>query len=240
VSLYLDLLERILTNTIYEDPPTDRMKFDADRRRVGRDWPSQALTMIGCLRLHHLREICETVLRENVPGDLIETGVWRGGACILMRGVLAAHGVTDRKVWVADSFCGLPPPDPKNVPDEGDLHHTKRELAVGIDEVRRNFERVGLLDSQVEFLKGWFEDTLPVAPIEKLAILRLDGDMYGSTMVALRSLYSKLSPGGFCIVDDYALPGCRTAVTEFRESEGITTPLINIDGMGSYWRRERS
>ncbi|MBT2717336.1 TylF/MycF family methyltransferase [Bacillus sp. ISL-57] len=73
-----------------------------------------------------------------------------------------------------------------------------------------------LLDEKVCFLKGWFKDTLPNALIQNLTILRLDGDMYGSTMVSLRNLYTKVSIGRFIIGDDFSLPGCNAAVIDFR------------------------
>lgn len=139
--------------------------------------------------MENLRSLATQVIEENVPGDFIETGVWRGGACIMMNAVLEAFEASDRLVWVADSFEGLPKPSPEKYPaDEGDLHHTNRELAISIEEVKANFAAYGLLNERVRFLKGWFKDTLPNAPIEKLAILRLDGDMYESTMDALVSL----------------------------------------------------
>ncbi|REF35939.1 TylF/MycF family methyltransferase [Thermasporomyces composti] len=209
-----------------------------ETRRAGRDWPRLAHTMVGTKRLDNLRFCIEQVLREDVPGDLIETGVWRGGAAIFMRGVLAAYGVTDRVVWLADSFSGLPAPDVSKYPaDAGDPLHTFSELAVSLEEVRENFRRYGLLDEQVRFLPGWFHDTLPTAPVERLAVLRLDGDMYGSTIEALEALYPKLSPGGYCIVDDYgAVEGCRRAVEDYRAAHGITAPLVAIDADGVYWR----
>ena len=90
----------------------------------------------------------------------------------------------------------------------------------------------------MRFLEGWFADTLPSAPIERLAILRLDGDMYGSTMEALTSLYDKVSPGGFIVIDDYgAVEGCQVAVDEFRSRRGVTEPLEHIDWGGVLWRR---
>ncbi|WP_250285899.1 MULTISPECIES: TylF/MycF family methyltransferase [unclassified Frankia] len=208
-------------------------------RRNGQDWPRLAHTMVGAKRLDNLQECVETILRDNVPGDLIETGVWRGGSCILMRGILAAHGVEDRIVWVADSFSGLPEPDPGRYPaDTGDRHHTVAELVVPLAEVRDNFRRYGLLDDQVRFLPGWFSETLPGAPIDRLALMRLDGDMYSSTIEALTTLYPKLSDGGFCIIDDYgAVEGCRRAVEDFRAAQGIDAPLVRIDACGAYWRR---
>lgn len=212
--------------------------FTTDQREEAKIWPGCAHTMIGLKRLDNLQYCVETVIQEGVEGDLIETGIWRGGACILMRGVLAAYGIEDRKVYVADSFKGLPKPDPEKFPaDEGDKHHIHTFLAVSQDEVENNFRSFGLLDAQVVFLKGWFKDTLPNAPIEKLAVLRLDGDMYQSTIDALKNLYPKLSKAGFCIIDDYALDGCRKAVEDFRAENRIQAEMKVIDFTGRYWRK---
>ena len=233
---YLDLLEKCLTNTIYRDPPCDptlATVFHWTQRINGRDWPSQAHTMIGCKRIHQLREACETVLREDIEGDFIETGVWRGGACIMMAAVLAEYGEgysKGRKVWCADSFKGLPNTGESNL-------HVYPQLSVSKDEVRRNFAKYGLLSDNIRFLEGWFADTLPTAPIEKLAILRLDGDLYTSTMTSLDSLYHKVSKGGFVIVDDYrSIAGCGEAVDTFMDKKGIHPTLIPIDKDSVYWR----
>lgn len=240
-ALYLDLIERCLLNTIYEDPAQDPWSeevFDPEKRDGGLDWPSQAHTMIGRKRMANLREVVETVVVDRVPGDLIETGVWRGGACIYMRAILKAHNETGRTVFVADSFEGLPAPDPEKYPaDADDQHHTFEALAISLNEVRGNFAKYGLLDDQVVFLKGWFKDTLPTLATDRLSVLRLDGDMYESTMDSLRNLYDKLSPGGFVIIDDFALPGCQKAVIDFRLERHVREPLVDIDGVGSFWRR---
>jgi O-methyltransferase len=208
-----------------------------EERRDGSIWPYYADTMMGLTRLNHLQQCIEMVLRENVPGDFIETGVWRGGGCIFMRGVLAAYDITDRKVFVADSFRGFPPIELRqDAGDEPERFHSY--IAVSEAKVRENFRRYGLLDDQVVFLSGFFSETLPNAPIQQLAILRLDGDMYGSTMEALTALYPKLAPGGFCIVDDYgALDICKRAVTDYRATQGITTDIQTIDWTGVYWRK---
>ena len=192
---YLDLLAKCLTNQIYGDAPFDYWsggQFNAEARSLGRDWPSQAMTMIGDRRLNNIRQLFAAIVADGVPGDLIETGVWRGGACIFMRGLLQAYNIRNRKVWVADSFTGLPPPDPRFAADAGDRHHEHKQLAVGLADVEENFRKFGLLDAQVVFLPGWFSETLPNAPITSLAMLRLDGDMYGSTMDALNALYFKV------------------------------------------------
>ena len=213
--------------------------FDPQIRREGRDWPETAHTMIGELRMENIQQCMEEALKNNVPGDVIETGVWRGGVTIFMRAILKAYGVRDRRVWVADSFAGLPRANPKlYAADTADRCHTYRDLAVSMETVQENFRRYGLLDDQVSFLKGWFCDTLPSAPIEQLAVIRLDGDMYESTMDALVHLYPKLSAGGYVIVDDFnAIPACRQAVHDFRDEHGITDPIQEIDWGGVFWKR---
>jgi hypothetical protein len=182
----------------------------------------------------------ETVLREQIPGDFIETGVMRGGTVILMRAILKAYDAIDRVVWAADSFEGLPAPDVEKYPaDAGAEWHLRPPTYRGVDFVSRNFERYGLLDDRVRFIVGWFRDTLGNAPVERLAILRLDGDLYESTMDALVPLYPKLSPGGFLIVDDYNLPMCRKAIHDYRDQHGIANKIIPIDDAGVYWRTAR-
>lgn len=237
--LYLDMLQRTIINTVYEDPAqTFGTTYQPEVREIGSDWPSLAHSMIGNRRMSNLRTACEDVIAERIPGDFIETGVWRGGACILMRAVLKAWGATDRLVWLADSFAGLPPPTADKYPaDCGDNSFEYRELAVSLEQVQANFAKYDLLDDQVRFLKGWFKDTLPAAPITRLAVLRLDGDMYESTMDALNALYHKVSPGGFVIVADYILPKCRAAIGDFRKAKGVTETITDIDGAGVYWRK---
>lgn len=207
-------------------------------RDQGLDWPALAFSMVGAKRMANLQFCVEDVLRRGVPGDFIETGVWRGGSCIFMRGILSAYGVDDRTVWVADSFEGLPAPNAADYPaDEGANYHLFEALAVSIDQVKSHFERFDLLDDQVKFLKGWFKDTLPDAPIEQLAVARLDGDLYESTMDALNALYWKVSTGGYIIIDDYGLPTCSEAVHDFRREHGITDLIKVVDWTGVYWQK---
>lgn len=261
-ALYADLLKKTLTNWVHGHEEWARVEligrkarlakwllpsglvcvkpspFNPEKREMGQDWPEVAHTMIGLKRLNNLQFCIEQVVADDIPGDFIETGVWRGGSVIFMRGMLKALGVTDRRVWVADSFEGLPKPDADKYPeDSGDTHYVYDFLRVSQESVQKNFAAYGLLDDQVQFLKGWFKDTLPKAPIERIAILRLDGDMYESTMDALSNLYSKVSVGGYVIVDDYCIHNCEKAVTDFRKQHGISDEIIDIDGTGVYWRR---
>jgi O-methyltransferase len=195
-------------------------------------------SMIGAKRMRNIEECLDRVREENIPGDVAETGVWRGGAAVFMRGYLAAYGMDDRLVWAADSFEGLPKPT-----SQADLGFdyssaTTPILAVSLDEVRELFERYGLLDDGVRFLKGWFRDTLPAAPIKALSLLRLDGDLYESTRDGLQALHDKVVPGGFILVDDYGdFPPCRKAVDEFRAERGIDAPIVKVDWSGVYWRK---
>ena len=241
-ALYLDLMTRIVTNTVYRDPnqsPSGKKIFHPNLRAEGRDWPMVAHTMVGEKRLENVRQLCERAIVEGIPGDFIETGVWRGGSCILMRAVLAAYAEQDRLVWCCDSFEGLPKPDAERYPaDAGDKHHIFAELAIPLEEVRENFDRYGLLDDRTQFVKGLFRDTLHKLAAERFAVIRLDGDMYESTIQALEALYPKLSAGGFAIIDDYgAVPACKTAVEDFRNREGITAPLQTIDWTGVWWQK---
>lgn len=263
--LYFELLARALTASLYPESadwlvqsgsggsPVRRLKrgvvksmskrgfklyrampYDPAAREVGKDWPSIGYSMIGLERMRNLRKLTQTILDDNIPGDLIECGVWRGGASIMMKAVLSAAG-SDRTLWLADSFEGLPAP---SVPqDAGYDLSSIPYLSAGEQLVRENFARFDLLDEKVRTLVGWFKDTLPSAPVGPLALLRADADLYESTMDILNNLYDKVNPGGFVIIDDYhGWEPCKRAVTEFRESRNITSPIVEIDGTGVYWR----
>lgn len=254
---YLDLLKRALTHTCYwpsdidwtERPVDDAIReavaqalADGDldmvkSRREGIDWPKFGQTMVGLYRLDNVEHCVQQVIEDDVSGDLIEAGVWRGGVTIFMRGLLAAFDDTARDVWVADSFAGLPPPTLAE--DEGDQHHTMKSLAVSRADVVRNFDLYGLLDDRVHFLEGWFADTLPTVRDRSWSVVRVDGDLYESTIDALTNLYPGLSPGGYLIVDDWAFPPCRKAVEDYRAEHGIDEPIETIDWTGVYWRRAR-
>ena len=218
-----------------------KRKYIVKEHRInGYDWPANAVTMIGLNRLNNIEDCIHSIHKDNIEGDLIEAGVWRGGATILMRAILKELNISNRKVWVADSFRGLPKPDIKKyVADKGNKLNKLKILSVSLKEVKRNFEKFDLLDEQVIFLEGWFKDTLINAPITKLALIRLDADMYESTFQALENLYPKLSLGGYIIIDDYnAFQNCRQAVDDFRRKNNINHTIIKIDREAIYWRKE--
>jgi hypothetical protein len=250
---YLDLLRRTLTFQFWTEPPFPiaessgltwksnlARKIARFFRRFGVEmclhksaispeayfFPVLAHTMVSDARLRNVQAACETVDAEGIVGDAVETGVWRGGASIFMRACLDPK----RKVFVCDSFEGLPK-------DEREPDYVKIDfLKVGLPEVKKSFEQFGQTEN-VEFVKGWFEDTLHLLPAKQFSIIRLDGDMYSSTMTALNALYPKLATGGFCIIDDYTLPFCAQAVTEFRDKHQIKDALVKIDEAAVYWRK---
>jgi O-methyltransferase len=229
-SLYIELLKKVLTDTVSDAP---------DARLDGKDWPERGFTMIGMRRLENLQFCVESILAEGISGDLLEAGVWKGGAAILMKAMLKERGVLDRRVWIADSFEGLPPPNPKYPLDAHDTHHLMPELAVPRYVVEENFRKFGLLDENVIFIEGWFSETLDSCGAENLALLRLDGDMYESTLTTLNALYDRVQRGGYVIVDDYGyITSCRQAVHDFLELRQLQPKIKKIDWTGVYWRKD--
>lgn len=252
---YLNVLKRVLTDTVGDEELRERFfsdfasitqdEIDAMLHRVedsyahdGLVQPERAETMVGVPRLNNLEHCIRTVVENEIEGDVIETGVWRGGACIFMKAVLNELK-SDKIVYVADSFEGLPKPSNKYKADKNDKHHTVDFLKVDLATVENNFRKYGITDlTNVVFIKGFFSPSIFDLPI-KLSILRLDGDMYESTIVVLESLYHKLSVCGFCIIDDYHLPACKKAVNDFRKKNRITDELIKIDWTGFYWEKTK-
>jgi O-methyltransferase len=238
--LYLDLLEADLTGDLNAERiamPLPDEGLMAGLREIGRMRIATAMTMIGPVRLRNLRHLCEMALVEEIPGDFMEVGVWRGGAGIYMCGVLRSAGDRERHVLLADSFQGPPLDQIDDLQLEND--RSLEELAVSRGEVEDNFRRYGLLDERVVFVEGWFADTLTDAPTARLALLRIDADTYAGTRDALTALYGRLSNGAFVIIDDLSSPGPARAVAEFRDRLGITSPMVEVDGSAVWWRTPR-
>jgi O-methyltransferase len=210
--------------------------------RVWRGKPSRfSHTMVGLLRLDNLERCAEAVFRDGVTGDFVEAGVCQGGAAIFLRALQVAYGESERRLWAADSFQGLPKPsmEPDLAQDMDFSENRQPWLSWDLASVADHFRRYDLLDDGVRFLQGWFSDTLPQAPVERIALLRIDADLYQSTREVLMSLYDRVSPGGYVIVDDYgAFEPCRKAVDEFRQMQGIDAPMHRIDWTGVFWRKQ--
>ena len=211
-------------------------------RAGGRDWPLNALTMVGLRRLDDLQRCVESVVADGVEGDLVEAGAWRGGSSILMRATLDSLGAHDRSVWVADSFQGFPAPetggDPADVELEQQMNSALDYLSAPLDTVKEHFARFGCSEG-VRFVPGFFEDTMPRLHDGHWAVIRLDGDSYKATRLTLDALYPNLAVGGYVVLDDYCfLPASQRAVDDFRAERGITEPIERIDWNGARWRRE--
>jgi O-methyltransferase len=247
---YLELLKLALcdlvgttTTSVGRSPEGDvwAREVSGDGRRIraaGMDWPAHGLTMLGLRRLDDLQACVESVARDGVEGDLIEAGVWRGGASLLMRATLDVLGDAAREVWVADSFAGFPLDEAPVDADEVPLGVIDF-LSVPLEEVKASFARLGL-ERGVRFLPGFFADTLPSLGDQRFSLVRLDADTYETTRLALSCLYPRLSVGGYLVVDDYgAVEECAAAVDDFRRENGINEPLHEIDWTGVSWQRAR-
>ena len=206
-----------MNNTTSNPESVKKMVFD------------EKISMLPWTGLEHLQQCIIDTVNRNVPGDFVETGAWRGGSCIVAKSVYNDLHV-NKKVFVVDSFEGLPPPDAEKYPDDAnDTHYLDPAMTASLETVRGNFSKFNLLDDSVVFIKGWFKDTLPTAPIDTISILRLDGDMYESTINVLENLYHKLSIGGYCIIDDFYHPACRRAVYDFRREHAIDEKIKKVD-----------
>jgi len=200
-------------------------------RWKGMDCPADGYTMIGYKRLRNIYDLLKHALDNNLPGSFIETGVWKGGASILAAHVLKGTG---RKVYVCDSFRGLPKPDTKYPVDQNCHLFEQAHLRISKQDVMNNFQKFGLLNDNVVFVEGFFEDTLPTIK-DVFSLIRLDGDMYGSTWCALENLYPQLTSGAGCIIDDWILTPAREAVYDYRTQIKEEAPIVDIDGIGVYW-----
>ena len=243
---YLHLLAHTVSGMVFQSRglkfgkdsfKMSRVDFNEDNRNEGTDWPEVGYTMAGMKALLNIKLGLETAISKKIPGDFLEAGAWRGGSSIFAKGVLRAHGEDHkRRVWVCDSFQGLP-----NATQKWDNSIWESIKALRVDQatVRGNFKRFDLLDENVKFAEGYFVYSLPKVrnQVESLAVLRADGDMYESTMDILFNLYDKLSVGGMCIIDDYNLAPCQRATNEFRKMHDIKDALIFItsSGMKRYW-----
>ena len=199
--------------------------------------------------IDHTASLVEDALRNEIPGDLVECGVFAGAHPAVMARVLMDAGVTSRMVHLFDSFKGIP------YASKGDGHDVTAMLgpirdgrlkstgvsSCAIGTVKKNMQKWGIDPSLLVYHEGWFQNTLPVdAPgIDSIALLRLDGDLYESTKVCLDHLYPKLSYGGWCVIDDYALEGCRRAVHEYLSGIGEQPEITKVPGEWSvvYWQK---
>ena len=189
-------------------------------------------TMCSNARLRGLYRGVHDIVVRNVPGDVVECGSARGGSAALMGLALRKLGA-QRKIWLFDTFEGLPAPS-ANDPDR-EIADLFTGTCVGtVDEVRGLFTQLDILQG-AEFVQGLFQDTLPATPISQIAFLHIDGDWYESVKTCLDHLYDKVAPGGIIQLDDYGYwQGARKAVDEFVRDRGIQAPLHRLDYSGRF------
>ena len=178
----------------------------------------------------------------EIEGDFCEVGTYIGGNCAIM-GELCTHYGKDKKIYLYDSFVGLPyptkedlviPGDPEGVERTGELKSTGVSVAP-LEWVNRVLDMSGY--KNYEIVAGWVQNTLPNNNINKLAFLRLDLDLYVPTKIALAELHHKVVNGGYVFVHDYAtLPGCKQAVDEFLDKNKTIKPTVDAEAGGILWR----
>ena len=246
--LYLKTMVVFLSGFVFKDSPLKmpdviQGSYKDENRRIGNDWPSIGFTMIGTEGLENIQQLLEDVFKQRVQGDFLEAGVWRGGASIFAKAVIEAYGEKHRRIWVCDSFEGLP-----TATQNKDTNYWSKidALKINRETVKKNFNEVFLLDSSIHFPRGYFVYTLPCLRHQfkqngtKLAVLRADGDMYESLMDILFNLYEFVPVGGYVIIDDWFIPVAKRAVKEFREMFGIDEPINEFRGMSCFWKVTRT
>jgi hypothetical protein len=202
----------------------------------GHNYDDKCYTMIGLLRLMNICDLAKVVFQHKIPGDFCECGVWRGGAVIFMKALLDSYN-EKRKVFVCDSFKGFEGITHSTETDDNRMESLMKDFPSASEEqVRANFEKFELLDESVVFVPGFFKESLATAPIEKLSILRLDADLYEPTLTVLETLYPKVVPGGFVIVDDYLnVPACAQAVRDYFKDK--LPGMCQIDWSGVWFQK---
>lgn len=201
-------------------------------------------TMTSKERMFALYESVNYVLDNEIPGDFVECGVWKGGSSIMVGLILKERGITDRKLYLYDTFDGMSAPDQNDEDHSGvsaqahlDANKKEDQTSVwcysGIDEVKSNCEKLGIDSSNLKFVQGKVEDTIPQTIPTNICLLRLDTDWYESTKHELDHLYPILSEKGVLIIDDYGhWKGCRKAVDEYFAKHKVKGLMNRIDYTG--------
>ena len=228
----------ILFGVVADEDPDPRAYLREIRTgHSNRRW--QAAFELG-ERIFSLEQAVRYVVRGGIAGAFVECGVWRGGSMMAMALTLLDEGLSDRELFLCDTYEGMPEPGADDIGVTGKSAHPtwKKRLVHGesqwcraaLDEVRANLVSTGYDQARMHFIKGRVQDTLPCDALGPIALLRLDTDWYESTKWELEQLYPQLATGGVLIIDDYGRwQGCRKAVDEYFASRGVTMLLARID-----------
>ena len=196
-------------------------------------------TMVGVHKLDWLQAMIEGLVNDQVPGDIVECGAWRGGASIFSKGVVdVLDPAGDRKILVADTFVGFPNAAKGDGVDTDGWAFQNFHVG-GSDAVVATFKRYGVFDDKVVIAAGLFNETLPILPTEAIALLRMDCDMYRSTIDALSNLYDKVSVVAVALKKNRQYTSARAAGVDFRRDRGLEhLPLHLVDGNAMAWIKE--
>jgi O-methyltransferase len=197
---------------------------------------NRTYSMAGPNEINQIYDLMKDIDKKNIPGDLIESGVWKGGMSIWMKAILNNSKHKQRKLYLFDTFSHFPNAHQGKDKEIDPVTQILFHNPPSIDDVKNNFKKFNLLDKNVIFVQGDLLKTVPRTPIDNIAILRLDADYYEPTMVVLENYYFKISKGGYVIIDDYnnEYLDCRTAVDDFRNKNGISNPILQSNG-AVYW-----
>lgn len=233
----LNQMARTLREAGWGVHPPNQYTADMDSGFLSLWKQVQPYTMISIERAWALAQAVAYVCRSNVAGDIVECGVWKGGACLLASHVLVKEKDNHKKIWLYDTFEGMTSPGEEDcIASSGQpLRERNPEgwWTADIAEVRRNISSAVLGMERFRFVQGRVETTLKKEYPQQLSILRLDTDWYESTLFELEVLYPRLTPGGILIIDDYGhFTGARKAVDDFFEKQGIVPLLHRSDYTG--------
>ncbi|MGE0821069.1 MAG: TylF/MycF/NovP-related O-methyltransferase [Candidatus Binatia bacterium] len=196
-------------------------------------------TMVTSKNLANLYSLVQQLNRMDIQGDIVECGVWNGGSAAIM-GLACLDGdkAKTRNMWLFDSFSGLPRPGAK----DGELE--KKAFFEGwnkgeIEKVKQAFRKLGVPIDHVRIIPGWFEETLKTVSLRRVSLLHIDADWYNSVKVALETLYDKVVPGGFVVLDDYGYwEGCKKALDDYIAENGLRNiSLKRVDRIGAYFQK---
>jgi O-methyltransferase len=247
--LVLSLIEKCgYRVTRFDDVSQFPPDFDSSMQEIVKF--VQPYTMTSAERVFTLRQSVQHIIDHDIPGDIVECGVWKGGSMMAVARTLLDMGVSDRHLYLFDTFEGMPEPTNVDVNAEGqtavdllssqDDAINREALCVSLEEVKRNLQFTKYPTSFLHFVKGPVEKTIPQHAPEKIALLRLDTDWYESTYHEMCHLYPRLSPGGILIIDDYGYwTGAKMAVDQYYAEQRLKPFLGRIDATARICIKER-
>lgn len=283
---YLELLKKSLTGSLdiyFTDNWSNISENVIKKGHYTLSPPGSVLTMVGRKKLDSIQKIIKNMITNNISGDILIAGCWRGGLAIFVKACIAVYEPEgNRNIWCADAFINqklttssllmgkclsffekvlplklkfyivnryfLKMGFPTGIFSKSDLDKVFQAAknmpwfpqpvgnTYGVTDILTAFERYQLFDDSIKILKGWFSDTLKDSPIQNLALIYADGDMYHSTLDILNNTYTHVVDGGIVIIDDYgAFEDCKNAVDNFRSNNNILSPLSFLDDDTCLW-----